>query len=745
VDNTSKFKDITERKRAEEALWESEAKWRYLVDNATDIITIVDRDGTFLFINRTVPELTPEQVIGTKVYDYITPEHYDTIRESIERVFQTGEACTYELAGVGPQGTTSWYHTRVGPIKDDGEVVAAMQITTDITEHNRVEEALRQAQAELERRVEERTAKLARINEELHSEITERKRAEDRLKESEERFRALVESTSDWVWEVDANAVYTYASPKVKDLLGYEPEEIIGKTPFELMYPESAKLIAAEFKAIAEAQKPFERLENINLHRGGRLVVLETSGVPIFDANGDFRGYRGIDRDITERKHAEEALQKAHDELEMRVKERTAELTKANEELQIEIIERKHAEEALIVSEAQLQHLLTSSPAVIYTCRPAGDYGATFISENIKMQFGYEPREFTDNSQFWADHIHPEDAPRIFAELPRLFEEDRHTYEYRFKNKEGTYRWMRDEMRLICDADGNPLEIIGYWIDITERKEAEEHLQNTLKELQKKNEALEKATQELKETTAQLVQSEKLSALGELTAGMADELNQPLNGIKIISQSILRDIQKDRFEEEELEQYLGDLVSQVNEMAELIDHMRIFNRRTEGMPREMVDVNMLIEGAFKFLGQQLKNHNIEVVRELSADLPPVVGDSIRLEKVVMNFITNARDAVKSSQKDHKSIEIRTYQVDGQTSEMDNHAVVLEVTDNGIGIPEDLRQKIFEPFFTTKEPGKGTGLGLSVASKIIEEHNGRIELSSQVGEGTTFRVILPTAD
>jgi len=128
------------------------------------------------------------------------------------------------------------------------------------------------------------------------------KRAEEALRASEERFRALTESTSDWVWEVDVDGVYTYASPKVKDLLGYEPEEVIGKTPFDLMPPEEAKCIAEEFRAIVDSQRPFARLENTNLHKDGRLIVLDTSGEPFFDADGRLCGYRGIDRDITERK-----------------------------------------------------------------------------------------------------------------------------------------------------------------------------------------------------------------------------------------------------------------------------------------------------------------------------------------------------------------------------------------------------------------------------------------------------------
>ena len=142
----------------------------------------------------------------------------------------------------------------------------------------------------------------------LHARDLEFERALETLQDSEERFRTLVETSSDWIWEIDAHNVYTYVSPKVKDLLGYAPEEVIGKTPFDFMPPDEAAKIGRQFAEIAAARRPFERLENVNLHRDGRRVVLETSGVPILDRDGAFMGYRGIDRDITERKRAEEHL-----------------------------------------------------------------------------------------------------------------------------------------------------------------------------------------------------------------------------------------------------------------------------------------------------------------------------------------------------------------------------------------------------------------------------------------------------
>lgn len=139
--------------------------------------------------------------------------------------------------------------------------------------------------------------------------ITERSKAAEALAANEKRFRELVESISDWVWEVDEQGRYTYCSPRVKDLLGYEPVELIGKSPFDLMAAAEAERVGDIFGRHIAAREPLRCLENTNLHKNGQLVVLETSGTPVFDADGTFRGYRGIDRDITERKRLERELE----------------------------------------------------------------------------------------------------------------------------------------------------------------------------------------------------------------------------------------------------------------------------------------------------------------------------------------------------------------------------------------------------------------------------------------------------
>lgn len=155
-----------------------------------------------------------------------------------------------------------------------------------------------------------------------------------------------------------------------------------------------------------------------------------------------------------------------------------------------DITHRKQIEQETLSLQKRLQFLLSSSRAMIYTCQLEGDYGATFMSQNVTSILGYSPEDFTHNSNFWADHIHPEDAPQVFASLPLVFEQNSYTHEYRFLHREGHYVWLRDELQLVRDQQGNPVEIVGYFADITDRKHLEFEHQEVISELQKSNNLL---------------------------------------------------------------------------------------------------------------------------------------------------------------------------------------------------------------------------------------------------------------
>ncbi len=281
-------------------------------------------------------------------------------------------------------------------------------------------------------------------------------------------------------------------------------------------------------------------------------------------------------------------------------------------------------------------------------------------------------------------------------------------------------------LSVLKDAAGNVTGSIGIARDISERKQSESRIQK------KVNETVEK----LMQAEYHLIQTEKMNALGELTASIAHELNQPLNVTKIISQSILRDIEKGRFSAEDAQKDLPEIVKQMNKMAEIIVHMRNFARGMANA-REVQDLRTVVGNALVLMRQQFSNHQIELLESHSPEAPQVKIDPIQIEQVCMNLLNNARYAVeKAPKKEGMRVTIKTYFAP------DKKHVVLEVSDNGQGIPEAAKPMIFQSFFTTKEPGKGTGLGLSVCRKIVEDHQGRVEFDSREGEGATFRVFLP---
>jgi len=192
-------------------------------------------------------------------------------------------------------------------------------------------------------------------NQAIVQDVSRLKEVENQLWESRQRFVSLIETTSDWIWEVDKSGVYIFSNQKVKDILGHEPHEVIGKTPFDLMPPNEAQKVAKIFRKLSKTRKPFSGLENINLHRDGHEVVLETSGVPVFDEQGKYLGYRGIDRDISKRKQAENVMEQINTELEKRVEQRTAALSETNKKLREEIRERKQFANALRKREKELK------------------------------------------------------------------------------------------------------------------------------------------------------------------------------------------------------------------------------------------------------------------------------------------------------------------------------------------------------------------------------------------------------
>lgn len=271
-------RDITERKKAEEILRENAEKFRVLAEESPNMIYI-NQNGRVVYANKKCAEVMgyKRDEFYSPNFDFLTliaPEYRDLVKSGFSKHMKGEEVKPYEYA----------------LITKEGKRIDAIHLT-----------------------------KLMRYGGEsallgIITDITERKRVEERVKESERKYRDMVEVTTDWVWEVDKDGMYTYVSPKVKDILGYEVDEVIGKTPFDLMPKDEAKKISKFFREKAIKKEPFFGLENINRHKEGHLVILETSSIPILDKRGELIGYRGIDRDITERKKMEKMLWKTEEQ-----------------------------------------------------------------------------------------------------------------------------------------------------------------------------------------------------------------------------------------------------------------------------------------------------------------------------------------------------------------------------------------------------------------------------------------------
>ncbi|MFQ5780752.1 MAG: PAS domain S-box protein, partial [Nitrospiria bacterium] len=311
--------------------------------------------------------------------------------------------------------------------------------------------------------------------------IEESTKSKVALHGSEAQYRSLVQTVGSVILYISPDHKIIEFNQEAERVYGRSREEVLGKDYFKLFLPEIVwDSVAADIRKVL-AGEPTRGFENPVLTADGNERILLWNVVRMLDDQGEPIGFIACGQDITDLKQAEKELQKAKDEMEQRVNERTAELLQANKALGTEITERKQAEEALRTARKRLEYLISSSPTVIFTGNPV-DYTTTFISENVTEMLGYESRQFLEDPRFWANHIHPEDAPRIFAEIGRLSEEGNCTLEYRFRHKNGTHRWMQDRLRLVRDKTDNAPEVIGAWWDITERKEAEEEIEASLKE-----------------------------------------------------------------------------------------------------------------------------------------------------------------------------------------------------------------------------------------------------------------------
>ncbi|MFZ6645312.1 ATP-binding protein [Undibacterium sp. TJN25] len=409
-------------------------------------------------------------------------------------------------------------------------------------------------------------------------------------------------------------------------------------------------------------------------------------------------------------------------------------------------------------SSLRLQYLLDNTPAIIYTSVPTGDFKMTFVSGNAYKVLGYHPEEMVADPNFWFNHIHPDDIPSIFSSLALLFTEGERTYEYRFLSQSGQYVWMHDMLHLVRDKDGLPIEVVGSLTDITQRKQMEEALH-------KKGQEQQLLIRRLQEAHEQLLQSEKMASVGQLAAGIAHEINNPVGFVNsnmgslqnymqtlfgLIAQyeqlfkrfpqqaelapliDALRKKADIDFMKEDAEALVEESMDGLKRVKDIVQSLKDFSHVGESDWQE-ADIHKGIESTLNIVMNEIK-YKASIEKEYG-EIPAVKCIISQLNQVFMNLLVNASHAIRNT----GIIRIST----GSTRDADARQWIwIRFSDTGAGIPAENLTRIFEPFFTTKPIGSGTGLGLSLSYGIIKKHGGRIEVDSEPEKGSTFTIHLP---
>ena len=536
----------------------------------------------------------------------------------------------------------------------------------------------------------------------MHEDITKSKQTERKLRESEERFRSLVETTSDWIWEVDVNSFYTYVSPKIKDILGYEPEEIIGKTPFDLMPADEIERVSKKFKAAIVSKKSITRLENTNLHKDGRLIVLETSGVPIFNENGDLLGYRGIDRDITDRKQAEEKLKE---------------------------------------SEEMFRNLFNNTPYAIWLV----DLKGVILDCNEPMNKFlsiFKPSDligkpFRDVLQMFYREGDPrfENIEQVLKKrfVVLLKEGYLKPIEFEVSRGDGKTFWITLESSFV-NAGKNRL-IQTFITDITERKLAEIELDGLRKELEVriKERTIKLESSEIKYRKAY---SRADCYKGLFTHDISNMFHTIGNSIELCEMLL-----KDGIKNNDMIEYFEVIEQQIKRGKKLINNIRNLSE-IEGseMPLEPTEIFQKLKSAIQYVKVNFQKKEIIVSFEPEPNKISVFANDLLLD-VFENILTNSVLYNKNSTVEIE-INISRIKENGKTY------VKLEFKDNGVGINDTRKKPIFQKNDKKTIGSKGMGLGLSLVAKLLELCEGKIWVEDRIKgdytQGSNFIIQIPEA-
>ena len=739
--------DITERKKVAERLQESEAKFRALAINAPVAIFIKDFAGRYAVANPLACEALgrPDGVQGLTDHDLLPKAIADKFRRNDLEVLASGRAMEYEDL-VEREGYSRQYLAVKFPLLDaHGKPTAVCGVATD---------------------------------------ITERKQAEQALRESEECFRALVDVSSQIVWTVRADGQVVEPTPSWSDFTGQTFEESINEGWANAIHPEDRERTVAQWRHCSSTGEQFEIEYRLWHAETQQWRWTSVCGVCLRNPDGSIRSWVGMHNDITERKQAAEALQLSEARYRNFVDHATDGLFLQDGEARVVDVNRQacvnlgYSRDELIgktpfdydpdLTPDMMQDRiarLSAGETVTFDSRHRRQDGTIFPVEVRIRPFWVDGQRYAISlvqditerkraerslrlTQFSVDHaavavfwISRDSIIRYVNDLAcdslkysreqlvgmSLLEVADHTpesWEERFEQVKRQRSVSFESLHRRSDGTVFPIEVsvhydefdgdeflFAFAQDITDRKEAE------LK---------------FEQQAAELLHASRLSTVGEMVAALSHEVAQPLSAIGNFAaacEKILSTATRKR--REDLSEYITAIIKQNRRCAAILQRLRDYSKQTSAC-HSQCDLAHLLRESVELVSSDLRSHNVNVRFELPQELPTVLADRVQLQQVVVNLLTNARDAVCDEAAERRVITIR--------AAAEGDAVAFRVEDSGRGFEGDGVERLFEPFYTTKK--NGMGIGLSICQSIVHEHGGKIEASSNDAGGASFLVRLP---
>jgi PAS domain S-box-containing protein len=693
------------RKQAEEALRHSEEQYRLITENTKDLICTLDLQGNFNYVSpsfKEVLEYSPEELTGCNVFSLIHPDDRETVMEIYQQALINREGRTLELRYQHKNGNWHIFESVGNWIFDgNGTPQKAVIVSRDITKRKQAEEALRRA---------------------------------------EEKYRDIVENAVEGIFQTTPEGRFISANPTLARIHGFDsPEELISSTTamgYESFVDPDRR---AEFAGLLRTQGTIQNFEAQLYRKDRRAIWVSMNTRAHRNSKGKLLYYEGTVQDITEHKRAEESLRQSEENARQLAQENAvmAEIGRIiSSTLNIDEIYESFVEGVKkIISFDRI--VINTIDTEKSTVRNAYIAGEKIQDRNVKDVY---PLEGSGNAEMVCTKstllIQTEDFSEYKDRFPMLLS----TFQAGFRSimnvplfSKGQvigglllrsckpYAYMDKDVRLAERIGSQIAGAIANAQLYTERIQAE-----------KGRAALEE----------QLRQSQKMEAIGRLAGGVAHDFNNILTVIKGYSQLSLAEMK-------EGDPFWGNIEKikmSADRAADLTRQLLAFSRR-QIMEMKVIDLNTVLNNLDKML-RRVIGEDIELVTVLGEDLGKVKTDPSQIEQVIMNLAVNARDAMLNGGKltlETANVELDEEYARGHITVKPGPYVMLSVSDTGVGMTPEVRERVFEPFFTTKEKGKGTGLGLSTVYGTVKQSGGNIWVYSEIGKGTTFKIYLPRVE